>query len=290
MPMLPAFATHSVSTRRYKSRLATTVSKDRATNRGPDQSTSQLNNILKFNDVGLRYHDDQEVLSHIELTINPREFVSVVGPSGCGKSTLLKLASGLITPTAGEVEADRDHVGYVFQDATLLPWRDVRRNVELLAELQGVSRSQRQSLVDNALSLVGLTDFQHHYPASLSGGMRMRASLARALTLQPSLFLFDEPFAALDEMSRELLNAELLELFYANRFAALFVTHSISEAVFLSSRVLVMSARPGQIIAEISVPFSYPRLPTLRFEPDFAHVAGQVSAALREEGRICENE
>jgi NitT/TauT family transport system ATP-binding protein len=169
----------------------------------------------------------------------------------------------------------------VFQDATLLPWRSVRRNIELLAELQRTDRATRGAAAQAAIELVGLDGFADKYPRQLSGGMRMRASLARSLVLQPDVFLFDEPFGALDEITRERLNDELLRLFALQGFASLFITHSIAEAVFLSTRVLVMSARPGRIIGDYNVPFAYPRHPDLRYEPAFAELCGEVSHTLR---------
>ena len=159
---------------------------------------------------------------------------------------MLRLASGLDSPTSGRVDVASKRVGYVFQDPTLLPWRTVRRNVELLAELEHLPKAERQARVTEAIGLVGLTGFEKHRPRSLSGGMRMRTSLARSLVLQPDVFLFDEPFGALDEMTRERLNDELLALFADRGFAALFITHSVAEAVYLSTRVVVMSPRPGQ--------------------------------------------
>ncbi|MFT4036493.1 MAG: ABC transporter ATP-binding protein, partial [Patulibacter sp.] len=203
-------------------------------------------------------------------------------PSGCGKSTLLKMASGLLPATGGEVIVDRGGLGYVFQDATLLPWRTVQKNVELLGELEGMSQKDRQAAAHEAIDLVGLRGFEDKYPRSLSGGMKMRASLARVLTLKPGTFLFDEPFGALDEITRERLNDELLHLFQATKFAGLFITHSIAEAVYMSTRVLVMSARPGRIIGDYAIPFAYPREPELRFEPDFAELCGRISESLRE--------
>jgi NitT/TauT family transport system ATP-binding protein len=246
----------------------------------PEQAISLA--ALSFEDVGLRYPDGTEALSHIDLSVRRGEFVAVVGPSGCGKSTLLRVASGLLDPTSGMVHADREHLGYVFQDATLLPWRTVADNVGLLAELHGIDKSKRKEIIAAAISLVALEGFEDYHPRRLSGGMRMRVSLARSLTLHPDVFLFDEPFGALDELTREHLNDELLALFVSQRFAGVFVTHSVLEAVFLSTRVVVMSSRPGRIVAEVPVDFGYPRPPELRFDPALVQIAGRISAALRE--------
>ena len=243
-----------------------------------DQATAPA---LRFDGVSMVYPDGTHALSQTSFDVRPGEFVTVVGPSGCGKSTLLKIASGLHEPTTGSVSVDRSKVGYVFQDATLLQWRNVQRNVELLAELEGVPKSERAARAAKAIDLVGLKGFESKYPKQLSGGMKMRASLARTLVLDPSVFLFDEPFGAVDEITRERLNDEVISLFERQRFAGLFITHSISEAVFLSTRVLVMSARPGRIIAEVDIPFDYPRSPELRFAPEFAHLCGELSHALR---------
>jgi NitT/TauT family transport system ATP-binding protein len=236
---------------------------------------------LAFHDVSMVYPDGTHALQSTSFDVRPGEFVTVVGPSGCGKSTLLRIASGLTPQTGGRVDIDRDDLGYVFQDATLLQWRTVRKNVELLAELRNVPKGERAARARDAISLVGLDGFEDKYPRQLSGGMKMRASLARSLVMDPGVFLFDEPFGALDEITRERLNDELLSLFASKRFAALFITHSIAEAVFLSTRVLVMSARPGRIVGDFAVPFDYPREPELRFEPAFAELCGEVSHALR---------
>ena len=244
-------------------------------------STATIKTALSFDSIGMVFPDGTEALRDITFSVDKGEFITVVGPSGCGKSTLLRIASGLLEPTAGFVEVDRDSLGYVFQDATLLPWRTVRQNVELLAELHGLDSAKRRELSTAAIDLVGLNGFEGHYPKSLSGGMRMRASLARTLTLKPPLFLFDEPFGAVDEITREHLNEETQRLFQSEGFAGLFITHSIGEAVFMSTKVYVMSARPGRIVAHFDVPFSYPRRPELRFEPDFALLSGEVSLALR---------
>jgi NitT/TauT family transport system ATP-binding protein len=236
---------------------------------------------LEFEHVAKTFPDGTQALNDINLLVQPGEMVSIVGPSGCGKSTLLRLASNLTPPSEGEIRVGGGNLGYVFQDPTLLPWRTVQSNVELLAELAGVSRAERARLAAQAIVLTGLNGFEKHLPRALSGGMRMRVSLARSLTMRPAIFLFDEPFGALDEITRERLNVELLSLFERERFAGLFVTHSVSEAAFLASRVLVMSPRPGRIVCEIDVPFGYPRSPELRFDPEFAAVAGEISARLR---------
>ena len=240
--------------------------------------------LLTFSGVGKRYLDGTTALDGVDLDVSAGEFVSVVGPSGCGKSTLLRIASGLSEASAGAVQIQTDKIGYVFQDPTLLPWRTVQGNVELLAETRGLPKEERRRRADDAIELVGLSGFERHHPRALSGGMRMRVSLARSLTLQPDLFLFDEPFGALDEIVRERLSDELLQLYLTQRFTTLFVTQSVTEAVFMSTRVLVMSARPGRVVREFNVPFEYPRAPGLRFDERFAHLAGQVSACLRSGG------
>ena len=236
---------------------------------------------LQFDNVGMTFPDGTQALENVSLSVTPGEFVTVVGPSGCGKSTLLRIASGLETQTQGSCAVDRDSIGYVFQDATLLPWRSVQRNIELLAELHGETKAECQRRAQEAISLVGLDGFADKYPRQLSGGMRMRASLARSLVMKPRVFLFDEPFGALDEITRERLNDELLGLFQREGFAGLFITHSIAEAVYMSTRVLVMSPRPGRITASFDIPFAYPRDHDLRYRPEFAELCGRVSHALR---------
>jgi NitT/TauT family transport system ATP-binding protein len=221
----------------------------------------------------------------VTISVAAGELVAVVGPSGCGKSTLLRMASGLTPPSAGRLTVTATDIGYVFQDATLLPWRTVQRNLELFGELDGIPRDERRQRAREALELTGLTGFEKHRPGQLSGGMKMRVSVARALTLHPGLFLLDEPFGALDEITRERLNDELLAIHERERFAAIFVTHSVMEAAYLASRVLVMSRRPGRVVAEIAVPAGYPRSPELRFEPEFVAVTARISAALGEASR-----
>ena len=237
---------------------------------------------LHLSEVARTFPGGTVALEDVDLTVDRGEFVTVVGPSGCGKSTLLRIVSGLDQQTSGSVTVYANKVGYVFQDATLLPWRTVSRNIELFAELDGLPRAERTRRVKEAVDLVGLQGFERHRPRALSGGMRMRVSLARSLVLEPDLFLFDEPFGALDEMTRARLNDELLQLFTDRRFASLFITHSVPEAVFLSHRVLVMSSRPGRVIGEVRVPFPYPRLPSLRYTEEFGRVGREVSRLLRE--------
>jgi NitT/TauT family transport system ATP-binding protein len=244
-------------------------------------SASTAEAVLAFRDVSRTFPDGTYALSPTTFEVKRGEFVTIVGPSGCGKSTLLRIASGLDDPSTGAVTVDRQSLGYVFQDATLLPWRTVSRNVGLFAELDGMAKGEAATRVAENIRLVGLEGFEDKYPKQLSGGMRMRASLARSLVMEPDVFLFDEPFGALDEITRERLNDELLALFQRKGFGALFITHSITEAVFLSTRVLVMSQRPGRILESFDVPFAFPRQHDLRFEAEFAELSGQVSHALR---------
>jgi NitT/TauT family transport system ATP-binding protein len=248
----------------------------------PDQSTKSTP-ALSFNSVSKTFPDGTRALDDISFSIEPGDFVTVVGPSGCGKSTLLRIASHLEECSSGHYTIDESSIGYVFQDATLMPWRTVQRNVELIAELHKIDKETRSRLVQDAISLVGLSGFEEKYPRQLSGGMKMRASLARSLVLKPKVFLFDEPFGALDEITRERLNDELLRLFQHEGFAGLFITHSISEAVYMSTRVMVMSARPGRITHTFEIPFAFPRTHDLRYEPEFARICGEISHALRGE-------
>ena len=237
--------------------------------------------VFESEAVGLTYPDGTEALRNTNVSVASGEFVSIVGPSGCGKSTLLRIASGLIAPTCGSTNRTGT-VQFVFQDSTLLPWRSVRRNVSLNLELQKVEKSETEKRTNSALELVGLLDSAEKLPRQLSGGMKMRTSLARSLVCEPDLYLFDEPFAALDEFSRERLNVELLAMLSTRNAASLFVTHSIAEAVFLSHRVLVMSPRPGTIVQEFVIPFGPDRQQDLRYSPEFARLSGEIAQSLRE--------
>ena len=237
--------------------------------------------VLSLRNISMTFPDGTQTIDNVNLSIDRGEFVTIVGPSGCGKSTLLRIISGLQQPTSGSCEVDRTSLGYVFQDAVLLPWRNVQKNVELNAELQGVSKAQRQEAARKAINLVNLNDHVTKYPHQLSGGMKMRCSLARSLVSQPHVFLFDEPFGALDEMTREHLNDELLNIFSHENFAGLFITHSIQEAVFLSTRVIVMSSQPGRLISEHTIDFPFPRQPDIRYSAEFAELCGRISHDLK---------
>ena len=238
---------------------------------------------LSFASVSMVFPDGTEAVQDVSLELAEHEFVTIVGPSGCGKSTLLRIAAGLLLPTTGEVSVADDNIGCVFQDSTLMPWRTVESNVGLLNELEHLPTVERRRRIEEAISLVNLKGFENHLPRQLSGGMRMRVSLARALTTYPSLFLFDEPFGALDEISRNRLNDELLRLFRETRFSALFITHSVTEAVYLSDRVVVMGVRPGRIVGEVNIPFDYPRSAGIRFSPEFGQLSAEVAGLLSDE-------
>jgi NitT/TauT family transport system ATP-binding protein len=233
-------------------------------------------------------------LKDINLTIQPNEFVSLIGPSGCGKSTLLRTIGDLIEPTSGRViingksahqsRLDRDY-GMVFQAATLYDWRTVAKNVQLPLELMNYSKEKKDRRTREMLDLVELSDFHQHYPWQLSGGMQQRVAIARALAFEPSILLMDEPFGALDEMTRERLNMELLSIWEKTQTTVIFVTHSITEAVFLSTRVVVMSARPGRIIQDIKIDLPQPRNTDTRENVRFFELETEVREALRESER-----
>ena len=220
-------------------------------------------------------------LAGIDLAVEESSFVALLGPSGCGKSTLLRLVAGLDPAQRGLVRSGGGRLAMVFQDAHLLPWRDVLANVELPLELLGQPAPARRARADAAIAQVGLTDAAHRYPAELSGGMRMRASLARALVTEPRLLLLDEPFAALDELTRMALDDELRRLWREAGLTVLFVTHSIAEAAYLAERVVVLSRRPARVVLDHTLALPAERSAALRAEPAFARELGVLHEALR---------
>jgi NitT/TauT family transport system ATP-binding protein len=242
--------------------------------------------LVRLTDVGRRFPSGVEALAGVSLDIQTGDFVSLLGPSGCGKSTLLRLIADLDPPTAGTIAwggAGRPapgQIGYVFQDPTLMPWATVADNVWLPLRLAGLSRAEVRLRIEEMLEKVGLVGFAEAYPRELSGGMRMRVSLARALITRPRLLLLDEPFAALDELTRFRLNEDLLALWKNEHCTVVFVTHSVFEAVFLAQRVVVMTPRPGRIATEKDVSFTAPRDSLLRTSAEFAGTCRTVSEAL----------
>jgi NitT/TauT family transport system ATP-binding protein len=234
------------------------------------------------------YRTGTQALAPVDLAVRPGEFLTLLGPSGCGKTTLLHLMAGLIAPTAGTVRwwggsfdatgGEGRRLAMVFQTPTLMPWARIDANVRLPLDLANAPREAADNDVKSALGRVGLSDVARHFPRELSGGMQMRAAIARALVIAPELLLMDEPFGALDEFLRQRLDDELLSLWADRGFTVVFVTHSIIEAVFLSTRVAVMAARPGRVIAEIAVDEPYPRTDAFRLSPDFAAQCQRLSA------------
>jgi ABC-type nitrate/sulfonate/bicarbonate transport system ATPase subunit len=231
-------------------------------------------------------------LQPTDLTVQPGEFVAILGPSGCGKSTLLRIVAGLDRPTAGVVRLDETPIagpgpdrGMVFQSYTLFPWLTVEKNIRFGLRERGVAEAEQREIAARFIARVGLKGFENHWPRQLSGGMQQRTALARALANDPEILLLDEPFGALDHQTRELMQELLLEIWEADRKTVLFVTHDIDEAVFLANRVLVMSARPGRIKAEVPVPLPYPRDWTVKTTPEFGALKGRLMAEIREEVR-----
>jgi NitT/TauT family transport system ATP-binding protein len=223
-------------------------------------------------------------IDNLSLEIQTGEFVAILGPSGCGKSTLLRIIAGLEKPSAGSVEIGRGKIAYVFQDAHLLPWRNVVRNAALPLELMGTGRSERDSAAREALGQVGLSDAVDRYPAQLSGGMKMRVSLARALVTQPDFLLLDEPFAALDEINRQKLDEQLRELWHRHRMTVVFVTHSTSEATFLANRAVVLSSRPARVVADLPIDLPEIRRSAERSSPRFGEITHGIYGALEQGG------
>jgi NitT/TauT family transport system ATP-binding protein len=247
--------------------------------------------LLRLADITKSFASGTTALAGVDLMIFPGEFVSLLGPSGCGKSTLLKLISGLALPSSGTIDWSRSAYaadgaaepafGFVFQEPTLLPWLTAADNVRLPLLLAGVHKAEARERVHKALTLVGLSGFAGQHPRQLSGGMKMRVSIARALITRPQILLMDEPFAALDEITRTKLNDELLELFTRQKLTVIFVTHSVYESVYLSNRIVVISTRPGRVTDDIPIEACYPRTEEFRTSPHYNERCRLVSAALR---------
>ena len=240
--------------------------------------------LLRMTRIGKTFRGGVRAISDLNLTVQQGDFISLLGPSGCGKSTALRLIAGLIQPTAGSIEwqggQGEGDLGVVFQEPTLMPWARVKDNVWLPFRLRGRSYASVADKIEQALSLVGLHDFHDAFPRELSGGMKMRVSIARALVTRPRLILMDEPFAALDEITRHKLNNDLLSLRESIGCTVIFVTHSVFESVFLSDRIVVMATSPGRVIGELHVDASYPRSDAFRTSPEYAASASEASAML----------
>jgi NitT/TauT family transport system ATP-binding protein len=240
------------------------------------------NSIASLRRVRREFANGIHALGPLDIEIRAGEFLTMVGPSGCGKSTALRIISGLLEPTAGAVSwrGARPRIGFIFQEPTLMPWARAIDNVRLPLDLENMARAQANARAAAALARVGLAGFEKAYPRELSGGMKMRVSLARALVARPELLLMDEPFAALDEITRHALNDDLLGLWRTDNLTIVFVTHSIFESTYLSSRVLVMTTRPGRIAEAIQMPHTPTPDPSFRFTPAFAAAANAIAAAL----------
>jgi NitT/TauT family transport system ATP-binding protein len=239
--------------------------------------------IAKLDRVERSFGNGLKALGPLDLAIEKGEFLSLLGPSGCGKSTALRVIAGLLAPSAGALHwpEGRPRIGFVFQDPTLMPWATVRDNVRLPLDLNRVPKHEGNARAEAALARVGLSGFSDAYPRALSGGMRMRVSIARALASGPQLLLMDEPFAALDEISRDALNEDLLKLWREDSLTIAFVTHSVYESTFLSTRIVTLTPRPGRIASELRLASLQNRTSEWRTTPEFAQVARQVSHALR---------
>ena len=244
--------------------------------------------LVEFREVSKRFGAGPVVLDRISFAANSGDFICLIGPSGCGKSTALRLLAGLSPVTSGELivngrtpDAAAADLAFVFQEPTLLPWLTVAQNIQIPQKLRRVPETERVATTKRVLELVRLSEKADAYPRQLSGGQKMRVSIARALALAPTLLLLDEPFGALDEMTREHLNEELLAIRQLHAWTTFFVTHSVAEAVFLSNRILVMSANPGRIHTEINVPLAYPRTDQTRLSREYHDLVAQVSRVLR---------
>ena len=236
--------------------------------------------IVSLRNVGKTFERGTVALDGFNLDVRAGEFVSLLGPSGCGKSTALRIISGLSTASQGTVEGPDGNIGFVFQEPTLMPWANVAANVRLPLKLAHADDAQSRDAVTQALARVGLTEFAEAFPRELSGGMKMRTSIARALVTEPQLLLMDEPFAALDEITRFKLNNDLLRVWQELRRTVIFVTHSVFESVYLSQRVVVMTPRPGRVFAEIPIDAPYPRDERFRTSADYAGTCRKVAETL----------
>jgi len=251
--------------------------------------------LVAIRQVSKRFANGTLAVRDVDLELGAGQFISLLGPSGCGKSTLLRMIAGLGAPSSGTItwpgetgaaqgsvgHGGRD-LGFVFQDPTLMPWANALANVMLPLKLKGVPRAEAEARAAEMLALVGLKGFEKSYPRELSGGMKMRVSIARALVMRPKILLMDEPFAALDEITRHRLNDDLLALWERERFTAVFVTHSVFESVYLSQRIVVMAARPGRVMADLSVDAAYPRDELFRTSGEYAHLCRVASTRLKE--------
>ena len=240
--------------------------------------------LLSLKCVSKTFVSGTQALGAVDLSVAEGEFLSLVGPSGCGKSTVLRLIAGLIAPSSGTVSfaAGKPETAFVFQEPTLMPWANALTNARLALDLEGVPRAEAEPRAAAALARVGLAGFEHAYPRELSGGMKMRVSIARAIAAKPKLLLMDEPFAALDELARQSLNDDLLKLWREDGLTVVFVTHSVYESAYLSTRVAVMSPRPGRVADEIALEQLDARDESYRLTPAFSDAARRISAALKE--------
>jgi NitT/TauT family transport system ATP-binding protein len=257
----------------------------------PAASPDRGRPLLHIAGVSKVFSNGTLAIRGVDLNLAAGEFVSLLGPSGCGKSTLLRIIAGLGQPSEGRVEwptssysaggEPQPALGFVFQDPTLMPWATAIRNVMLPLVLHGTDRREAEGRAAEMLDLVGLKGFERAYPRELSGGMKMRVSIARGLVTRPKILLMDEPFAALDEITRHKLNDDLLALWWKHRFTAVFVTHSVFESVYLSNRIVVMAARPGRVMADLPNPAPYPRDDLFRTSADYAHLCRVASETLK---------
>lgn len=258
-----------------------------------NQGNTSLKGMLSIQDLRVTFGQkgkQVDAVNGISLHINPGEFVSIVGPSGCGKSTLLNAVAGFVKPSSGTLLLDGQPIkgpgsdrGMVFQQYSLFPWMSVRKNVEFGLKMAGKQRSERESAARTLLGLAGLLAFENHYPDQLSGGMRQRVGIVRALATSPQVLLMDEPFGALDAQTRVVMQEILTNMWQKFRLSVLFITHDIDESIFLSDRLYVMTARPGKIKAEIEIPLPRPRLPEMADSPEFLRLRQELHALIREE-------